>query len=281
MSQTTDTISVPAPTTPRKACAIVGTAGTWKRAPWSDPAVDILGLNDGYVLGMRAGHPHGLPRMNYWFDLHPIHQMSFHRRDQTRVNAAEVPTGAYLRPEGHLDWLKTRMFPVFLNEVPAGWPAHAQAFPRAELEAKYGTYFTSTPAWMLVWAIEQGYTEIHLYGIHLATEWEYVSQRPNLEFWLRHAIDRGVKIVLPEACPLLKAKHVYAYEPKPDVPLHAMQTRIAQVKHEGAQIQHALQQAKWYERGRKADLAARLQIVQLELADAQQAQRRLATVLHA
>lgn len=282
MSQTTDTISIPAPEVKRKACAIIGTAQTWKLAPWSDPSVDILGLNDGYVLGLRQGHPNGLPRMSAWFDLHPIAQMSFQPTGTTRVNAADVPTGAYLRPDGHLAWMKAQTFPVFVNEVPAGWEkTHVQRFPREALEAKYGTYITSTPVWMLLWALEQGYNEIGIYGIHLATEWEYVAQRPCMEHWIGVAAARGVKIILPTKCPLLKSKHVYAYEPKPDLPLQALQTQMAMTKHEGAQLQQQLAKLKWYERGRKADLVARLEVVNLELADAKQAHRRLATVIHA
>lgn len=91
----------------------------------------------------------------------------------------------------------------------------------------------------------------------------------------------GVKVILPTKCPLLKAKHVYAYEPKPDVPLQAIQTQMAVTKHEGARIQQAIAKLPWYARGRKADLAARLDVVNLELLDQKQAQRRLATVLHA
>jgi hypothetical protein len=258
----------------RKAGAIVGTAGTWKLCPWDDTSIDIFGLNDGYVLGMRAGYPQGLPRANGWYDFHPFHQMAFRPANQTQVSAFEVPTGAYLRPDGHLKWLKTRPFPVYVNTVPPDWPAHVVPFPREAIEAKHGHYFCSSPAWMLVHLIEQGYNEIHVYGIHLATEWEYVEQRPNFEFWLRYAMDRGVKIVLPNKCPLLKSKHVYAYEPKPNLPVQAAGLVVAQVKHEGAKLHEQLTKTPWYARGVKADLEARLAVVNLELADAKQAQHR-------
>jgi hypothetical protein len=256
--------------TERKA-AIVGTAQTWKLAPWNDLSVDIFGLNDGYALGWRVGLP-GLPRASGWYDLHPFEHMSFQPKGKTRVSQADVPVGASLRPEGHLQWLRSQAFPVYVNTVPAGWPDHVKAFPRAEIEAKHGTYFTSTPAWMLVHLIEQGYTEIQIFGIHLATQWEYQAQRPGMEFWMRYAIDRGIKIVLPEKCPLLKSKHVYAYEPKPDIPLQAMEQRIAQIKQEGAKLQQQLQRARFWQRG---DLQARLDVVNLELADAKHAYGRV------
>jgi hypothetical protein len=261
-------------TVPVKRCAIVGTANTWIQTPFSDPAVDILTLNDGYALAWRKGWA-DLPRYTAHFDLHPIHQMSFQPKGRTRVSQAEVPVGAYMRPAGHLDWLRTRNFPVFVNEKPAHWPDSVQTFPRQQIQEAFGTtYFCSTPAWMLAWAILQGYTSIEIYGIHLATEWEYVEQRPNFEWWLALALGRGVSIKLPEKCPLMKAKHLYAYEPKPNIPLQALDLRIAQIKQEGARLQQQLAEAKFYAPGTKADLQARLAVINLELMDARQAQQR-------
>jgi hypothetical protein len=67
------------------------------------------------------------------------------------VWAHQVPPGYYVRPSTHLEWLKTRAVPVFLHpdyqtQHPdaATW-AHAQPFPKAEIEAYFGRYFTSSP----------------------------------------------------------------------------------------------------------------------------------------
>ena len=68
MSQTIETIAVPVPTPKKRRAAIVGTAGTWKRVPWADQDLDIFGLNDGYMLGMRAGYSQGLPRIAGWYE---------------------------------------------------------------------------------------------------------------------------------------------------------------------------------------------------------------------
>ena len=261
------------PVKPRRA-AIVGTAPTWRLTPWTDPDLDIFGLNDGYALGWRIGLP-ALPRATGWYDLHPFEHMSFQPKGQTRVSQADVPVGAYLRPEGHLNWLRSQNMPVYVNQVPSGWPDHVKRFPREEIQAKYGSYFTSTPAWMLAHLIEQGYTTIEIYGIHLATEWEYQQQRPGMEFLMGVAIAKGITIKLPEKCPLLKSKHVYAYEPKPDLPIQAMNLRIAQIKHEGARLQQQLERTKFYEAGTRADLKARLAVINLELADARQAHGRV------
>ena len=266
----TTTTATVLPVTPvTKRGALIGTASTWKLAPFADPSVDILGLNDGYVLGGT--------RFTHWFDLHPFHQMVFRQRGQRVVDAAEVLAGAYLRPEGHLEWLRSRSFPVFLHEARPDWP-HTQTFPRGELEAKFGRYFASTPAWMLAWMLEEGYQEIQIMGIHLATQWEYVQQRPNLEFLLGIALQRGVQIVIPNRSPLLKSKWVYAYETKPDVPIDRVQRHIEMIKRRGKGLHDRLSTLPWYARDLRQELTARLAIVNFELADAQAEAGRLLTL---
>lgn len=268
-SVTTPTVTATLPDRPVKRCAIVGTAPTWRQTPWADLTLDVFSLNDAYVLG--------LPRATAWFDLHPIAQMAFVPKGQNKVSVHAVPIGAYLRPEGHLDWLKTRPFPIYLAQARPDWP-HSQAFPFEAMEAKYGHYFGSTPAWMLAWALEQGYTEIHIYGIHLATEWEYRQQRPNLEFLIGIALARGVSIVIPDRSPLLKSKYRYALEPKPEIPLDRVRRRLDQIRAEGAHLHQALAHTPWYARGRKKDLRSRLAVVDIELLDAQVEWRRASTL---
>lgn len=274
----TDIVETAVPTLKRG--TILGTASTWKICPFADASLDVFGLNDGYILGV--------PRASAWFDLHPFPEMVF--RTERRVQASTVPAGAYLRPHGHLDWLKSRPFPVWLHDceeaecasLPADkrhhtpypfpdWP-NAQKFPFRALRARYGSYFSSTPAWMLAWMLEQVYTEVHIYGIHLATEWEYIRQRPNLEFLIGMALGRGTQFVIPDRSSLLKGKFVYAIEPKPDIALDRVNVQIQTVKLAGQQLQQALAQAPWYGR---AAIRRRLEVVNLELLDARQEQARL------
>lgn len=255
-------------------CAIVGTAPTWKQTPWQDGTLDILGLNDAYVLGM--------PRATHWFDLHPFSQMVFAAGQ--KVSPLDVPIGAYMRPHGHLDWLKTRNFPVYLQDAPKGWPS-AHAFPLAEVLAFWARFWpfrvdtkgvvtpgkdyeSSTPALMLMWAVWAGYTEIHIYGIHLATEWEYVSQRPNLEMLIGIAAGLGVKIILPTTAPICQGKFRYAYEPKADLPVQAAIRQIDVVKAEGAYVQTKAAKVPWYAFGHKRDLRARQDYLHIQLMDA-------------
>ena len=273
---------------PLKRVAILGTAPTWTWCPWQDKSLEIWGLNDAYLLG--------IPRADRWYDLHPFHEMHFRPAGQRVVQAHEVPIGAYLRPEGHLDWLKTRPIPVFLAEKRADYPTSV-AFPKAELLAWYAPFWpmrltrrktiepgpdyeVSSPAWMLMQAIAEGYQEIHIYGIHLATEWEYMYQRPNFEFLIGFAAGRGIKVLLPKAAPICRASHRYAFEPKADLPLVAAQQQIAAIKAEGAKLHQALAKQPWYARSTKADLTHQIQHLDAVLADAKQVHARAAAALH-
>ena len=265
----------PAPQ-PLKRVAILGTAPSHVMTPWQDETLEKWGLNDAYLLGF--------PTAQRWYDLHLFHQMAFRPKGDKVVRADQVPVGSYVRPADHLDWLRSRPFPVYLQEKRPDWP-HARLFPREQILDTFARYWpwrltrrgeiqqgkdyeTSSPAWMLMHAIVEGYQEIHVYGIHLATEWEYVEQRPNFEWLLGVAAGMGVKVVLPETTPIVKGGFQYAYEPKADVPLQQVQLEMQQIKQEGLHLRQQIAACKWYETGRKKDLVARLRVVDVELADA-------------
>lgn len=235
-----------------KKLAIVGTAPSWHLTPWNDPDLAIWSLNDAYNIN-------GFQRADEWYDFHPLNKLHFAPpiQDGQRqiLYAHSIPAGHYVRPAKHLDWLATQTMPIWLHpdyatQLPAAatWPM-ARAFPKAEIEAHFGQYFTSSPAWMLAHAILRGYREIHIYGIHLSTESEYIEQRPGFEFLIgrvlgpgklttttagglrRYATEDGV-IVLPELSPVLAAKFQYAFQPSKRGALEPLKWELhkAQVK---------------------------------------------------
>lgn len=270
---------------PLKRLAIIGTAPSWRQCPFDDLSLEIASLNDAYSLG--------IPRASLWFDMHPLHQMVMRPRDKP-MTPADAPVGGYLRPDGHLQWLASQKIPVFLNQARPDWP-HSVTFPRAELEAQFAdiwpwrrtaqgvvekgpNYQASTPAWMLLWAIANGYTEIHIYGIHLATEWEYLKQRPNLEFLIGYARGRGIQIVLPADVPICQGAHAYAYDLKPDLDQEVIRRGMTALKLELARL--TKQQARpWYQQVGSSH-ASRIAKLQLELADHKQAFERAQTLQH-
>lgn len=266
---------------PLKRVAIIGTAQTWKCCPWQDQSLEVWGLNDAYLIGV--------PRANRWFDLHPFHQMTF-RDPANRVPAGTVPVGSYLRPHNHLEWLKSRPMPVFLAEAKPGWPT-AHVFPTKAILDFFATYWplrltrtqtiepgpdyeVSTPSWMLMQAIMEGYREIHVYGIHLATEWEYVQQRPNFEFLLGIAAGKGIKIVLPAATPICQASYRYAFEPKGDLGVQQASLEITRIKQQGAAMKQQLASLPAWAWRRKEALQTQIVALDAALADARQTHSR-------
>lgn len=201
----------------RRIC-ILGTAPTWRSAPFNDPSIEMWCLNDSWVLN--------LPRADRWFDLHPFDKMYFRSPEQKKVFAADVPPGFFVRPAGHIEWLKKQTIPVYVQDASKLGTPNARTFPvQACIDKVYPTY-CSSPAWMVALALLEGVTELHIYGIHLATEWEYVHQRPNFEALLTLAAARGVKVHLPKGCPILRASHLYGFEADPDIPKTALKHKI-------------------------------------------------------
>jgi hypothetical protein len=217
-----------------KRCCICGTAPSWQKTPWQDTTLEVWALNDSYVLG--------LPRIDRFYELHPFDKMWFRKKDQIRVLESDVPKGFYVRPEGHLEFLKTAAatIPVFLQDAPpADWPAHAHRFPIEAIHQAFGDdYWASGPAYMLAQAVLEGYTDIWITGIHLSTEHEYREQRPNWEHLIGRVLGlkvtkteqdgfrfyqgAHVRIVMPIEAPILQHEWRYAYETKPVKPRSAL-----------------------------------------------------------
>lgn len=244
--------------TERRIC-ITGTAPTWKLIPWDDPTLEIWGLNDAHVLNM--------PRVDRWFDLHPLDRMYF-RPANRGVSPSEVPPGFFVRPHGHLEWLRTQTIPVYVQDAAALGSPSARTFPKAEIEAKFGTHFASSPAWMVGLALLEGATEIHIYGIHLATEWEYMKQKPNMLFLLGLAAGLGVKVVIPKGCPLLAESHQYGYEEDPDVPKVALKRKIQRLEQEIGFVKQRAAQRKWWQLP-DPNQASRLAFLRAQVTDTQ------------
>lgn len=245
----------------KKRAAIVGTADSWKMVPWDDPALVIASLNDAYRLD-------GFQRADLWFDLHPLDHFHFHAGDGP-IFMHQLPPGTYLRPKDHLAWLGRQQIPIYLHPdyltqhpAAADW-AHAHPFPKAEVEAWWGTYFMSSPGWMLAWMIQRGCRDIAVYGIHLATEFEYVQQRPNFEALIgavlgtgkrtitvadgmRHYETKDGHIALPEASPVFQGEFQYAFEVRPDALLEPAKWELHKLNVKHQRKIDALRRRPWY-----------------------------------
>ena len=250
--------------------AIVGTAQSWIMTPWTDTSLEIWSLNDAYRMP-------GFVRADAWFDFHPLNRFYFHN-GQHPIHPHVIPPDYYVRPDTHLQWLAAQSIPIWLHPdcetqghderspdkdveraALLASPMH-RPFPKAEIEAHFGRYFTSSPAWMMALAIMQGVREIHVYGIHLATEFEYVKQRPNFEFLMGCLLGAGKRtmtvrndlryyesadglLVLPEASPVLQENFQYAFDPKPGADLEPLKWELHKLGIKKQRIASALMNA--------------------------------------
>lgn len=245
-----------------KRVCILGTAPSWRQCPFDDPTLEIWALNDAWTMG--------IPRVDRWFELHPLDHLHFRPVGQRVVYAEDVPHGYYVRPQGHLEKLQemARTIPVYLQSAPPqGWPVNAHQLDKAAIEAalaqKLGDavpfqYWASGPSYEIALAILEGYTEIQVWGIHLETEAEYREQRPNFEHLLGIARGLGIKVVMAPSSPLLKHGWQYAYQPKPTP--HPAKALLRRVQHDKSKVLGALAGLKrWQPRAHLVDQAHRLE----------------------
>jgi hypothetical protein len=65
-------------------------------------------------------------------------------------------------------------------------------------------WFSSSISYCIALAIEEGYTDVGLYGIDLESGEEYISQFTGCAHLMDVARDRGINIYLPQGCGLVR-----------------------------------------------------------------------------
>jgi hypothetical protein len=87
-------------------------------------------------------------------------------------------------------------------------------FPYDEILEKYGEYQCSSFSLMLCFAVEQGYTDIVLYGIDYdftGSDREVAIERPNLEYWIGYFRSKGININV-KYTPLCRSVYRYGVD---------------------------------------------------------------------
>ena len=181
-----------------RSIALVGGALSWQRAPWDNPQWDIW--------AHASIHQGVAPReADLWFEVH---------RPDVRAEPKswdDTYSAWLLRGVG-------RTAPVMVQSADP-MPVNAQVLPRHEIAAwarQHGgtdaEYVTSTGAWMLLYALYSGATEIGLWGMNYEEHGEYVVQRPCLEYWIGFARALGVSVYITPTSRLCRDAHVYGYD---------------------------------------------------------------------
>ena len=176
-----------------KKVAIVGTAMSYKEAPYGDPSWEIWGLNDHWNL---------LPRATRWFES----QSEEHCAATNCTNGTGLP---------RMEWYRKAPIPVYMPDHYASAPMSIK-YPLREIQAWLSevdpqgfNYFTNTVSFMIALALYEGFDIIHLFGVDMAVGSEYEKQRPSCEFFLGIAKGLKVELYIPEQADLLKCMERY------------------------------------------------------------------------
>lgn len=110
----------------------------------------------------------------------------------------------------YLDELKAEKPPKKIYvERPMGWPAEV-VYPKLAMFEKYGrVWFSSSIAYAMALALEEGVTDLGIYGIDLESGEEYQSQWTGAKYFLTLARLAGVTCYLPAGCGLLRDPNPY------------------------------------------------------------------------
>src|SRR3990167_1622444 len=167
---------------PEKKIAIVGFTASKEQAPWSDPSFELWICNNLWKFCPPT-----------WKRLYDLHDLEDIRKDKEHE--------AFMRgqPQKDAQGKDTQLGdrPAYCFEPQAEWPT-AVEFPRAEINQNLGRYFTNSISWMIAHALMEDATELHVYGVDMATGSEYAAQRPSCEYLLGIAVGMGVKVHLPK-----------------------------------------------------------------------------------
>ena len=205
---------------------IVGFAPSWVETPWDD---------DGERWGMNALHKIAPDKpFDRWYQLHDIDE--HHKEDRAE----------------HIGWLRGSKLPIIM------WPEHiekygkeipnAVAYPKDEVIAMFGKYFTNTVSWMVAHALFEDRENIGVYGVDMAQDSEYGNQRPSCEYFVGWARGMGKTVFIPATSDLLKAPFLYGVEDggalrtKMVGRQKELQERKAHLEGQAGQVNQALQQ---------------------------------------
>jgi hypothetical protein len=213
----------------RKKVAILGFTATRKKAPYGNPEFEVWGLNDLY----RFRAADDIQRWDRWFEIHTPECIEQMGDAKLAANAGRV---ALPSANEHYQTLASwgLELPVYMvskvAEVPnsVAYPLEAilDEFSPCFMKRDRAKYFTNSISYMVALAIYEGFEEIHIYGVDMATngvDTEYAKQRPSCEFWLGVAVGRGIKIEIPDESDLLKTRFMYGFE---DDKKHAFETKV-------------------------------------------------------
>ncbi len=164
--------------------ALIGSApSSIHLAPYGNPDWEIWGCSP-------AVHFYG-PQMQRYFELH------------------RWEPGQPWFSESYVKFLENFSGPVVMSEKVES-VKNCILLPWQELVEKYGDYFfTSSLAWMMAMAIEEGAKKIGLWGVDMAATTEYHDQRMGCQYFAMIAKAKGIEVGVPPTSDLLRPAPLY------------------------------------------------------------------------
>lgn len=102
-------------------------------------------------------------------------------------------------------WLVDQKIPLTVSDM---FPIKAEGievYPKNKANAIFSEGLSSSPAYMMAYAILNKATEIGIFGVDMAVnDHEYFKQRPAMYAWIGYAKGRGIKITIPDESSLCK-----------------------------------------------------------------------------
>lgn len=207
----------------KKRLALIGTASSWSKAPFGNPEVDIW-CHGSATFTNRADK---VPEAG-------IETLLFGEEQPTSIYIGRIPrvTAFFeIHPRDlWIEWadgLNGYGVPVYMHRQFEDVPTSVE-YPIAEVVERFPRdLFSCTSTYMIPLAIIQGYTEIGLYGIHVAADGEYAHEAPGIAYWCGVAEALGVEIIVPEESSVLAQGFRYGYEEPPaEIGIYENQLRI-------------------------------------------------------
>ena len=151
---------------------------------------------------MRVRFPEALKTWTRWFNVHsPEH---IRQRHPQFMHWAKQQDG-------------TRH--IYTRDVTPDIPGNV-VFPGPALQRHFNdSYFTHQAAWLVAFAVYEGFERIELWGYQFGegamTERKYAFERPCIQYWVGRARQAGVEVITPPEANLCHADYLYGYDGPP------------------------------------------------------------------
>ncbi len=174
---------------PRRIALLGSAPSSIKLAPFDDASWEFWGCSPGCAQHLKPGQVHA------WFEIHAF--------DKSRTDL----------DTDYIAFMRAIKGPVY-TIAPVPELPNSVAFPLDAMIERFGNrFFTSTVSYMLALAIAQDDppSEIGLWGIDMAANSEYFTQKPACHYFFGLAEQAGIRLTVPPQSDLMQPLPLYGF----------------------------------------------------------------------